>query len=193
MNNLGITISFIIGGLLIVAILTLNARVIQNSGETVLDMTAKQSIENISEIMRRDFQRIGYNMNTGNNAIQVFKSNRIMFWADIDNDESTNARKITWRFNKPGNPANNTENPNDYELVRTVSGNTKKISFPLVSFELSYFDNQGDVATDAAEIRSIRVSMQSQSPAAYENDEYSTSFWEKTFTPPNLKLQDFEW
>lgn len=193
MNNLGITISFIIGGLLILSILTLNARVVQNSGETVLNMTAKQSVENISEIMRRDFQRIGYNMNTGNDAIQVFQSDRIMFWADIDDDESTTAKKITWRFNKPGNPANNTDNPNDYELVRSVSGNTKKYTFPLIEFELAYYDKDGNAATDAEDIRSISVSLQSQSPATYGDDGYSTSFWEKTFTPPNLKLQDIEW
>lgn len=193
MNNLGITISFIIGGLLIVSILTLNARVIQNSGETVLNMSAKQSVENITEIMRRDFQRIGYNMNTGNDPIQVFTSNRIIFWADVDNDASTDAKKIIWRFNKPGNPAHNTENPNDFELVRSVSGSTKKFTFPLVAFELSYFNNQGNVADHAAEIRTITVALQSQAPDAYGDEDYTSSFWEKSFSPPNLKLQDIEW
>lgn len=193
MNNLGIVISFIIGGLLIISILTLNARVIQNSGETVLNMSAKQSVENITEIMRRDFQRIGYNMATGTNPIQVFTSNRIIFWADIDNDKSTNAKMITWQFNKPGNPVHATENPNDYELVRTISGSTKKFTFPLVEFELSYYDSEGDIATNASEIRTISVALQSQSPQTYRNNEYSSSFWEKTFSPPNLKLQDIEW
>lgn len=193
MNNLGIAISFIIGGLLIVSILTLNARVIQNSGETVLNMTAKQPVENITDIMRRDFQRLGYNMNTGNDPIQIAHSNRIMFWADVDNDKTIKAKKITWRFNKPGNPAKSTENPNDYELVRQVSGNTKKMTFPLIEFELRYFDNEGNPTSDETAIRSISVSLESQSPVAYGDNNYSTSFWEKTFSPPNLRIQDIEW
>lgn len=193
MNYLGVTISFVIGGLLIVSILTLNSRVVQNSGETVLNMSAKETSETVRQIMRRDLMRIGYNLTSpGQQAIQSASSTKLIFRADVDNDKSTTAKLITWRFNKPGNPVHTTDNPNDYELVRTESGSTKKMTFPVTGFSFTYYDKNGSETTTADDIRTISVALQTQSPAAYDSD-YSLSTWNKSFTPPNLKLQDIEW
>lgn len=193
MNYLGITISFVIGGLLILSILVLNGRVMQNSGETVLNMSAKKTVENVREIMRRDFLRIGYNLsNSSQKAIQTVSPTQIIFRADIDNDPSTEARLITWRFNKPGNPVHSTGNPDDYELVRSISGSIKKMVFPLTHFNLTYIDKDGNETSVPSAIRSITVELTAESGESYNNG-HSVSLWEQTFSPPNLKLQDMEW
>jgi len=200
MNNLSISISFIIGGLLLISVLTLNTRVMQNSGETVLNMTAKKTITNISQFMRRDFVRMGYNVRKKDTTIQSFSGEKIVFWADIDNNPSTGPALITWEFTQKKD--SHTVNPNDYQLIRIgpIDGKIDTTIFPITydstygaQPNFQYFDKNGNATTTASQIRTIAVTLQTQSPAKYGNDQYSTSLLSKRFTPPPINLQDVNW
>jgi hypothetical protein len=196
MNNLGIIISFTVGGLLLVALLTLNNRVIQNSGETVLNMSAKKRVTTINQIMQNDFVRIGYNMTKEDDPgyaalsckadkypIKSFTGKKITFCADIDTVASTTAKEITWEFKD--SKITSTPNPDDCKLIRIGRDGSKSV-FPMIcgSGQFTY-----SMDTDGNPV-SITVSLQTEASEKYGNDEdYAKSLYKRTFTPPNIKLK----
>lgn len=193
--NTGMVVSFIVGGLLLISIITLNARVIENSGETTLNMSAKTTVENVTQIMLRDLLRIGYNTpEEPSKAIKFASSQKFVFEADIDNDNSETPVTITWQI-FPGTPVNSTKNPNDFKLTRTVDSGPEQgtITFPVTDFSFSYFNQDRSSTTVTTAIKTIKVSMEAQAPAKYGNrNNYEKAFWNKTFTPPNLNLERYQ-
>ncbi len=198
MNNIGIIISFAIGGLLLIALLALNNRVMQSSGETVLNMAAKKKVTTINQIMQNDFVRIGYHMvkkgepgydassckaDDDKSPVISFSKKEITFCADIDTDPSTAAKEITWEFKDE--EITSTPNPDDCKLIRTGRDGSKSV-FPVVcgSGQFKYStDKYGNPVT-------ITVSLHTESSHKFGNKkDYAKSLYKRTFTPPNIKLK----
>ena len=198
--NTGITISFIIGGLLLISIITLNARVVENSGEAVLNMSAKQKVETVSQVMTHDFLRIGYN--TGDepaNAIKNITANpagkiyRIEFEADINDNNTADPVIITWEWKGKDNTrkVTATENDADYELRRTVTGggSPETYNYAVTDFTFEFINENKSVTTNPKAVKIINVTLVTQAPEKYgSRNGYETSIWQKTFTPPNLNM-----
>lgn len=62
--NTGIITSFVIGGILLLAILQFQTRIAKNSTEITLDVTSKNQIETLRRIISHDFNRIGFGENS---------------------------------------------------------------------------------------------------------------------------------
>lgn len=188
--NLNLVISFLIGGLLLLAILSLNGRVIQNSGQTVVSLSTKRTVSSVNEIMQRDFLRIGYHCT---HTIITATSTKIRFCADIDNDgDDTDSKQIIWHWQKhSSNLFTATENPNDYVLTRSVN-NTVTGRFPVTDLTFKYYNTSGNQTTDKSKIRAIAISLETQSAVHIGNSDYAKSFLKKTFTPPTLNLAAIE-
>jgi hypothetical protein len=196
--NSGIAISFIIGGLLLISIISMNSRVMENSGEAVLNMTAKKTVETVSQVINRDMQRIGYNTGsppsdaikevTRNTATNTYK---LKFEADIDDNNTEDPVTITWEANPVNKVTATSDNTNDYKLTRTVDGGPEDgtIAFSVTDFDLTFYDINSNPTTTTTNIRIIDVSLEAQAPVKYGNkSDYEKSIWNKTFTPPNLNF-----
>ncbi len=206
--NSGIAISFIIGGLLLISVISMNSRIIENSGETVLNMTAKKTVETISQVMTRDFLRIGFNTEDDPQKAIIYASNtKITFEADINDNSTEDPVTITWEIVR-SNTVTATENPHDYQLIRHVSSGPEqgRSTFTVVAnFEnkplFTFRKVDGDKVamppslTGSSKvlktnlISSIEVYITCEAPVKYGNrSDYEKSIWSKTFTPPNLNF-----
>lgn len=189
--NIGITTSFIIGGLLLLAMLQLNFRMLQNSTEVTMDLNNKNHIETIRKFIKQDFSRIGFGENS---KIKSFNPPHfINFSADVF-DQGT--AEVIWHF-KENVDIKDTSNPNDRRLQRNgpidSSGGSKPTKFRVVNFSITgYSDFQGTVeTTDKEEIKSLRINVVYESPEPIgSNSNYSKVVWEKLIVPKNLQIDN---
>lgn len=194
--NIGITTSFIIGGLLLLSILHMNITVSNNSMQTTMQMTSKNYTKAISETISADVQRMGFQVSGEEirDVILKAESDEIQFKTDLNDDGSVET--ITWEMTS--DEFSKSSNPNDYELVRT--GPVKaggpvdaKSVFPVVSFEVTYFDTRNQPTSTIEDIDQIGIEIVTESPEAVTinggNKNYGRSFWQRTFVPPSLHLR----
>ncbi|MCC5915440.1 MAG: hypothetical protein JJU46_13785 [Balneolaceae bacterium] len=193
--NLGLTISFIIAGLLMITIVTLNVRMGQHSADITLHTMSQSHVSSVSDIVEFDFQKIGYNVQGPiENAISVAEENEIQFEANLTNDPSEAVQTISWRLDT--DPISGSSNPRHRSLTRIVDGDTQDINVGVTRFELRYYV-QGShepltFPIDAATLENInRVEVILEiepREGTGRNNYYTTSSWRKVFTPPNLNL-----
>jgi hypothetical protein len=190
--NFGITTSFVVGGLLLLAMLHLNSQVLQNSAEITLNAKDKSEVETIRQIITQDIKRIGFG---NNSSIATFNPPHfINFRADVYGQGTS---QIIWHFQE-NVQVNKTTNPDDRILKRNgpidSSGGSKPTNFHVVDFSMTgYSDAQGtNVTTDRNEIRSIRVKIVTESPEplnrANGQNYYPRTVWEKLIVPTNLQF-----
>lgn len=200
--TIGIATSFIVGGLLLVALLNLNIRIMQNSADLTADQIVKQNLQTVQEFVEFDLMKAGY-LNGGeipyNQRITTADPAQITFNADLNQDGV--AENVTWTFDT-ASPVSATENPDDYILRRNLDGTITELEQGVTSFSLAYFDSKGrliespsdiDPAMDSLRhIRKIRVSVICQSGESIDRNRaadtstYAKAFWQKMITPLNL-------
>lgn len=192
--NMGIVTTFVIAGLLMVSILTLNSRVMINSSKTTADLVNKKKMETLRQLIENDFSRIGF----GNDAeIEIFSPVKIQFKADIEG----NGTKIVIWHAKDDTPSTNTTNPNDYKLLRIIKNKSgtsteSEVEFNIVDFKVTAYDEitNGNPTTQTEDIESflIEVVYESAEPTGEDsdgNDIYTTSRWRKYIVPSNLQFE----
>lgn len=191
--NIGITTSFIVGGLLLLTVLQFNNQLIQNSTETTLNINDKNHVETLRKVITQDFKSIGFGKNS---KIKSFNPPHfINFSADVYGEGTS---EVIWHF-KENVKVNDTSNPDDRILQRNgpidATGGSKPTKFRAVSFSITgYKDIQGtQVTTDKDEIRSLTVEVVYESPETLSvgsgQDYYSKSIWRKHFVPGNLQFK----
>lgn len=198
--NAGIVTSFIVGGLLMISILTLNIRMSEFTSSTTIDMITKSRMETISELLENDFKKIGQDLPGSVKPFVTMDSDRIKFRSDTYFGDNRPFSMITWEF-KTNQGYSNSTNPNDYLLSRddNIPGSPGNITqeFPVTYFEISYLDKNGNpvsgLPNNQGLIRQIYVEIicESEEPIGTDNsgnDIYSSIMWSKTFHPENLQF-----
>ena len=207
--NLGLITTYIIAGVLFVAIVMMNLNLSSSSSELTLTQTTKSHVSTISETFSYDITKIGFaqsgkvtdftNPATGNpyKMISFADSNKVTFNADVDNDGSIDT--ITWELTE--DEVNSTENPNDFILIRKQGTDETEIKLGVTRFSIAYYDEYGEQkansmsmpvsGSDLEEIKQIEVELvlQSRETVSYrpgEEGRYISSAWQKRFTPRNL-------
>lgn len=178
--NLGLTGSFLIGGILLITILTVHMSVREDSATTTLQITAMTNASTVAEIADNDFTNIGVGI--GTSSLLSASATDISFLSDIDGDYAIDT--LTWQYDSTSADTA-TLNPNDHRLLRIVNGDTLKFSSNVTAFDLTYFNDIGGITTNLDSIRRIRVRVLCESPAQYGN-EFQTSAWQRTYVPINL-------
>jgi hypothetical protein len=197
--NIGITTSFIVGGLLLLSILHMNMAVSNNSMQTTMQMTSKNYTKAVSETIAADVQRMGFQVagEEVRDVILIAESDRIQFKTDLDDDGSVET--ITWELTST--EFSKSSNPDDYELVRTgpvkAGGavNAKSV-YPVTSFEVTYYDTRHQdlgSSPDIEDIDQIGIEIITESPEPITMNggkkSYGRSFWQRTFVPPSLHIR----
>ena len=200
--NVGLTTSFIIAGILMLSILSMNTSISHSSTELTLDQITQRKANTISEILKHDISNIGYKENDAiDHSIKDAKEDKIEFESDIDRDGTVET--ITWHYTTT---ASNSKNPNDYVLVRDVDGQQTTFKSGVTDFEFIYLDkNRNEISqnlissllddnqSERDKIRYIKVNytVQSESPTGGANNikkDYPETTTQLQFTPINLRL-----
>jgi len=172
--------STFVAGILLLSILSLSMNVSQSSTKSTMDQITKTNLANTADIIRNDFPKIGYNANDP--KITSAGAQSIAFKSDLDNDGTVD--NISWTFTS--NAISGTKNPNDFQLDRTVNGNTTVLNSGVTKFKMTYYDGNHNETTDPGNIRSIKVELICESPEQVDN-EYVSAAWEKLYVPWNLQ------
>lgn len=193
--NAGIVTSFIVGGLLLISMLTLNNTVMLESSKTTIDISNKAYVDNLKDVITHDFNRIGFG--DGAKIVNFLPPDKIILQSDIFGNGT---KQLIWQF-KDNTPVNDTSNPNDRVLMRIgpvdSTNTTKNTKYSVVDFKMTaYKDKEGMQETsDRSEIKSILVEVVYESPEAIGNNHngqgnYYRSVWKKLFVPNNIQFQD---
>ncbi len=208
--NLGLITSYIIAGMLMLAIITMNINLSTSSSDLTLSQIQKQHVQTVTDMLTYDIPKIGFaqggkvtkynDPSTGSSYMMIAAadSNRISFHSDIDNDGDID--DVSWEFTT--DPVGSTNNPNDYILVRSQNGVDTEITLGVTKFVINYYDQYGDSkankmstpvsAANLSTIKQIDIELviESKEKIRYSvnaDGRYVASAWEKRFTPRNLQ------
>lgn len=201
----GLITSYIIAGILLISMLMMNIRVNQNSAEITLTQITREKADAIADMIYDDIPNMGYD-NDGKTAqiITEADSSKISFYRKIDPSNSDPAELVTWEFTDT--PVNETENPNDRVLTRTVGGDVTEIKLGVTDFEIWYFDDFGlstipedneylarpVAATNLSDIKQIYIALELESAEQIYTGpggtgRYIQTAWEKRYSPGNIE------
>lgn len=191
--NIGIITSFVVGGLLLLSILSFNGQVLNNGIETTISVITQQTLRDIVELANNDFSRVGYQ--TGNsNPFNKIQNGDIIFEADVYDNDSFSVTNVRWRLTNSQVTA--TSNPNDFYLERTgpltnsTYGTTR---FPVTHFNIVYRTANDVITTNPAIVKKIELEIVLESPEPYKENAdgeklYQRTVWKRTFVPNNINL-----
>lgn len=183
-----ITIASIIGGILLLMILTVNANLTDAAAQSSMDYQAQMSAVNVGQLFEYDFYKIGYHATSP--KITYADTAAITFKADLQNNGTVNT--VSYSAGTISD-ATATPNPNDFPLYRQVDGAAAgKSYYGLTWLKFTYYDSSGTqlstpitLTPDLQKIKSIRVQATIQSTFPLDTT-FSSAYWERTFFPMNL-------
>ena len=200
--------SIIVGGLLILMALRLNASAAEASTAYYMNYVLQTNLVTLVVLVEDDFKRLGYcrtpGLITSANAIAIAESTKFSFLTDIyDNggvDQITYWAGDTTELNTP---SNYTPNPKDFYVYRRVNGNTDKWNLGTTIFNFKYLRNDtmtvlpyADAAANPTRVGAVDLSIQVESPSEivqnYTTDTLTQSkvYWRQIhLTAKNLKFR----
>jgi lipopolysaccharide export LptBFGC system permease protein LptF len=182
--------SFIIAGIVIMILLAININNSASSSVILFTTIEQQKLTDVTDLIEYDFYKLGYCIS--GEKISVADSNEIKFYTDIDNNNLTDS--IHYYLGETSD-LTYTSNPNDKPLHRNRNDqDSLSTNFPVVDFNLSYFDSIGNTLdyaslTNSAGrelIKSIKIKITVESDELYD-EHYRTSEWKKKISPKNLR------
>lgn len=188
--NMGITVSYIIGGLLLISILTLNNTVMQDSYKHTVEMTNGTQVDEIRRMVMHDMQYLAFG---DDSDILNFSDNHIRFKALYRGQ----TREFSWQLKNNG--FDETNNPNDKTLERNGPMDDKPgattSKYPVIKFKVTAFSDEEEnvVAASKDQIRSVLIELivQTSDPVGSFSDgspKYSETGWKKLFLPDNIMI-----
>lgn len=181
--------SFIIGGMILLIIISFNLNMNTNSIENIQNaFILNNSVVNAS-IFDYDLYKVGFRATS--NKICIADSNRLKFAADIDNNSIIDT--IEYKTGTTSDMSA-TFNPNDQPVLRKLNGGSYYSVAVVSNLIFSYFDSLGTkipygylaYQTNRDRIRTIKIeaSFQSDEPS---DTTYGGLNWTKTYRPKNLR------
>jgi hypothetical protein len=174
--------SIIIGGLLLLTLIRLNANAIENYFVYGNDRIVQRNLVDAAMILENELRKIGYcaNINDTTDAskyVLIADSNKVKFLADLDRNGTFDT---VMYYVGPKSEEAGTPNPNDRVLYRQLnSSSAAPVSYGVTQFSLIYFNALDDTMsfpTNPAAVKSMQVSLRIEDEAAYNNN-YSSAYW----------------
>ena len=175
--------SFIIGGMLLLSILSLNADIMETATMNSLGTIAQKNATVIVSILEYDIRKMGYSVPTGTVVITDLTDSTITFLGDVDDDNSIDTIRY---YLSPISEPSDTENPNDRYLYRSVNGAALDVALGLISWNLTYYNSAGAATTTPADVRTIRISFTVETAFPFD-ETYGSARWEGRFSPKNMR------
>lgn len=174
--------STVIGGLVLLMILTLNGTMVNTAGVQTMNISTQENLTTLVGMIEYDFAKMGYRV-SDSLKIRVADSSRIVFKADIDNNGVVDG--ISYSLSSELNA--DTENPRDRILYRTLNdGTPTPINFGVTRFRLWYYDSLGNVTSWRSKMRAVRLAINVESIWSLDSA-YTGACWERIIEPKNLR------
>lgn len=193
--NTNLVTSYIVGGLVLISIMTMNVNLMQSSNSLTMRQMTQQYSDGTTALFKHDLLKMGYQPTASiTDPILKATENHLVFKGDID--KSGSAETVEW-FLDLQSPVTATENPNDYKLARKVDGVRSDINLGITQLRFTYLDANRDTLAapitaqaDRNQIKYINVELRLSSKVGFERGnktrDYIHTVWDKTFSPVNL-------
>jgi len=182
MGDIQLAGSFLIGGMVLLTILSMNIEILETSSINSLGTMAQENVMEIATILDYDFKKIGYMVPRSTSAILAVTDSTISFLSDIDQDSIIDT--IAYRVGSPDETVN-TDNPDDRYLYRSVNGTEYDVALGITDWELDYFDENMSATSTVNSIRVIQISFTVETMFGY-NETYGRASWSCQIVPKNL-------
>ncbi|MCL5027776.1 MAG: hypothetical protein M1480_02020 [Bacteroidetes bacterium] len=164
--------SYILGGIVVLALVGLTLSYNGKTQETKLSEIAQYNTEETGKIIENDFDKLGYRV-SGSKIIRI-DSSSITFMADLDNNG--NADSVTY--------STMTQNQKLFLSRRVAGAHTNSWSIPVQRFSINGIDSTGAATFNITSIKGISVSLTTNKES---NARYAIgAFWQRKFFPKNL-------
>jgi type II secretory pathway component PulJ len=178
--------STVIGGVLLLIALRLNAQAVETNAIYQNNLNLQQGLVALVDIVENDFRKIGYcrdftKISPPNIAIVAADSNNIKFLTDIPANPNDLGDGIVDTINYfVGSTGGNPHNPKERPLYRIVNGNASTgWNLGVTRFGLRYYDALGDTLhfpiADPRLIYTLEVNISLESPAPLTEIQYHDS------------------
>ena len=178
--------SVIVGGVVFMMAMRLNAAAVETSTVYHGELKLQQNLTTLVSVMENDFRKIGYcadhkKIPEPSRANLLADSTRYKFMTDLDSDGQLDS---VFYYVGPASELTGTANPRDRYLYRVVNGGTPEgWNLGVTRFQFRYFNALGDTLTfpiaEPREVYSMEISIALESadpvdqqyvndPSAYE-------------------------
>ncbi len=180
----------VIGGLVLLGIITLNKSSSEKASDVRGEVISQQNLVSLVELIEHDFSRIGYCENVDSimaseDMIISADSTKITFWTDLSLSK-TNFRgdgtrdKLTYEL---GPLVNETPNPDDRVLYRYANSGSKDASnMGVTKFKIHYYDNLNNILSfpvDTKKIAKLSIELKIEDPYGYDTENPNKTHFEK--------------
>ena len=177
MGNIGLIGSFIIGGIILLMLLSLSAYLTNKSHSTVMNEISQYSVTEFGNVIEYDFKKMGYRVGVGNGILNT-DSSSISFLADLDNDGTVDSVSYYTE-----------QNDNGIKIVRETSLD-QAAPFRMIASDLTIlgYDSTGSVTTNLALIKSFQVTILIDEALQFKDEtEQFGAYWRRRFVPKNIQ------
>jgi hypothetical protein len=176
MHNLDLIGSFIVGGLLLAALLGFTLYFNASARTSILSQIEQSNITEFGRVIEYDFHKMGYRV-TGGDTIISFDSTAINFRADLDNNGTPDSIQY-WRSGL---------RPNFLLNRHTSIGSGADFTLPVKNFTLTGYDTIGNSTNFTDQIHSIEFKVLLQKDVRLPNHTNPIGvYWIRRFFPKNL-------
>jgi hypothetical protein len=174
--------SFVIGGMLLMMILNVNANYSEQTTENQLQLIVQENLAELVSEIEFDFRKIGYHVNNPALAITQADTSSITFWGDVDNNGTVDQVRY-WLG--PLGEVYGTVNPRDRMFHRSVNGQTISSSLGVVNFRLRFYDVGGASTNNLTLVKRIDYYLLVENAFPVDTV-YARAAWNGTIRPKNL-------
>ena len=175
--------SIVIGGLLLLTIVRINANQTENSFVYGSDRIVQRNLVEVAMNVETELRKIGYcddplKIPSSQSVILQADSSAITYLTDLDRNGNVDTIRY---YVGPTSELNYTPNPKDRILYRKYNkNNASPIGYGVTEFSFLYFDALNDTLSfpisNPILIKSLQVSFKLEDGAAY-NNQYSSAYW----------------
>ena len=176
MNNIGLTGSFAIGGLVLLTLIYIFFKFTLRQQTVALGDITQQSLTNVGRIVEYDFDKIGYRV-SGGQKITSIDTFSISFLSDLDNDGTTDSVSYYRTIDSSGT----------HLYRRTSQGQNSTWFVNISELFIQGFDSASAATYTPANIRSILIRFVLDNNAlSSDTTQNIGAYWQKRFFPKNL-------
>lgn len=175
--------TFLIAGIFILSILSMNFQLLETSALNNMQTIAQENLAEVASIIEFDLRKAGYGVPPATTAILTISDTTIRFLADIDQNGTPDT--INYRLSSRLDAAS-TENPNDRYLYRSVNSSENDVGIGLTDLRFDFYSATGNQTASLDSIRIIKVGFTVQTLFAYSG-QYGSASWISQISPKNLE------
>ncbi len=182
--------SIIIGGIILLMLLSFNSSVMEGSAVQTFNSIVQSNVTSLTDMIEYDFRKMGYRVGTIHDTGIVYADSvRILMRGDFNNDKVVES--LAYYLDVVTNSGH--VNPRSRILYRQVNnGVAQKINLGITKFRLTYYDLNDNLIAEnpiklPSTIRAIRLAINIESTSPWDQT-YAGGTWERTITPKNLRL-----